>query len=253
MQCRYEKKCQINAHNYRESITVTAGVATTVNGVSELGEAITGHNYIRDKVFRGNSKAYNTYAHTRHIIWRSKKMNKKFFVNPYVFSMWIILMIMYPGLCIFVINKVVQAQPDELWRLVKYLGIPFAFSVTIMLFDSYQQWGQLMITKDALEIHAFPRRKIRLEFDEIQFMGIDYGNIDTGAQFWLYFTDKENVAEIIKHRHQMIKVRYKQGIIKCVYRKEVYDVIRESFPGRLRKDLERCCEGAIREYKLNKE
>ena len=173
-------------------------------------------------------------------------------VNPYVFSMWVILMI-YPGLGVFVINKVVQAQPDELWRLVSYGSIPFVFCIILMLFDAYQWWGQLIITEDALEIHAFPRKKIRLGFDEIQFMGIDYDNIDTGAQFWIYFTDKENVAEIIKHRHRMIKVRYKQGIIKCVYRKEVYDAIRESFPGRLRKDLERCCEGAIREYKLNKE
>ena len=46
------------------AVTVAAGAATAVNGVSELGEAVTGHNFMRDDVFRGNEKAYNTYAHT---------------------------------------------------------------------------------------------------------------------------------------------------------------------------------------------
>lgn len=43
-------------------VTVAAGAATIVNGVSELGEAVTGHNFMRDDVFAGNSNAYNTYA-----------------------------------------------------------------------------------------------------------------------------------------------------------------------------------------------
>ena len=46
------------------AVTVAAGAATVVNGVSELGEVATGHNFMRDDVFRGNANAYNTYAHT---------------------------------------------------------------------------------------------------------------------------------------------------------------------------------------------
>lgn len=44
------------------AVTVTAGAATVVNGVSEIGEAATGHNFMRDDVFGGNSTAYNIYA-----------------------------------------------------------------------------------------------------------------------------------------------------------------------------------------------
>lgn len=46
------------------AVTVAAGAATAVNGASELGEAATGHNFMRDDVFQGNANAYNTYAHT---------------------------------------------------------------------------------------------------------------------------------------------------------------------------------------------
>lgn len=46
------------------AITITAGVATTVNGVSEIGEAATGRNLMRDDVFQGNSTAYNAYAYS---------------------------------------------------------------------------------------------------------------------------------------------------------------------------------------------
>ena len=44
------------------AITITAGVLTTANGVSDLGEAVTGKNMIKDIVFRGNTKYYNTYS-----------------------------------------------------------------------------------------------------------------------------------------------------------------------------------------------
>lgn len=32
--------------------------------MSELGEAATGHNFVRDDVFRGNKKAYDVYSNT---------------------------------------------------------------------------------------------------------------------------------------------------------------------------------------------
>lgn len=43
-------------------VTTVAGAATAVNGISEIGEAATGHNFMRDSVFRGNSRAYNIYS-----------------------------------------------------------------------------------------------------------------------------------------------------------------------------------------------
>ena len=46
------------------AVTVTAGALTAVNGVSELGEAATGYNFVRDDVFRGNEKAYDVYSNT---------------------------------------------------------------------------------------------------------------------------------------------------------------------------------------------
>lgn len=44
------------------AITMGAGALTTINGASDIGEAISGHNVVRDTVFKGNAKAYNTYS-----------------------------------------------------------------------------------------------------------------------------------------------------------------------------------------------
>ncbi len=44
------------------AVTVAAGVLTTANGASDIGEAFTGQNVIKDVVFKGNSKAYNIYS-----------------------------------------------------------------------------------------------------------------------------------------------------------------------------------------------
>ena len=44
------------------AVTVGAGALTAVNGAAEIGEAFTGYNVVRDAVFSGNQKAYDTYA-----------------------------------------------------------------------------------------------------------------------------------------------------------------------------------------------
>ena len=43
-------------------ITMGAGALTTINGASDIGESISGHNVVRDTVFKGNAKAYNAYS-----------------------------------------------------------------------------------------------------------------------------------------------------------------------------------------------
>ncbi len=45
-------------------VTIAAGAATTVNGVSELGEAATGHNFVLENAFKNDKKAYDIYAHS---------------------------------------------------------------------------------------------------------------------------------------------------------------------------------------------
>ena len=44
------------------AVTIGAGALTAVNGAAEIGEAFTGYNVVRDTVFSGNQKAYDTYA-----------------------------------------------------------------------------------------------------------------------------------------------------------------------------------------------
>ncbi len=46
------------------SVTASAGTLTMVNGASEIGEAATGHNVIRDDIFQGSEAEYAQYANT---------------------------------------------------------------------------------------------------------------------------------------------------------------------------------------------
>ena len=43
-------------------VTVTAGVLTTVNGGADIGEAISGYNFVRDGIFGSNQSAYDLYS-----------------------------------------------------------------------------------------------------------------------------------------------------------------------------------------------
>ena len=44
------------------TVTALAGVATTVNGVADIGEAATDYNFMRDGLFQGNEEAYNIFS-----------------------------------------------------------------------------------------------------------------------------------------------------------------------------------------------
>ena len=48
--------------------TFVAGTATTVNGAAEIGDAITGYNFIEDGVFQGDSEAYDIYSNTTALV-----------------------------------------------------------------------------------------------------------------------------------------------------------------------------------------
>ena len=43
------------------AVTIAAGALTTANGISEIVEAGTGHNYVRDDIMGGNEATYETY------------------------------------------------------------------------------------------------------------------------------------------------------------------------------------------------
>ena len=43
-------------------VTITAGSLTTINGGADIGEAISGYNFVRDGIFGSNQSAYDLYA-----------------------------------------------------------------------------------------------------------------------------------------------------------------------------------------------
>ena len=43
-------------------LEVTAGALTTINGGADIGEAISGYNFVRDGIFGSNQSAYDLYA-----------------------------------------------------------------------------------------------------------------------------------------------------------------------------------------------
>ena len=43
-------------------VTITAGALTTINGGADIGEAISGYNFVRDGIFGSNQSAYDLYS-----------------------------------------------------------------------------------------------------------------------------------------------------------------------------------------------
>ena len=43
-------------------VTITAGALTTINGGADIGEAISGYNFVKDGIFGSNQSAYDLYS-----------------------------------------------------------------------------------------------------------------------------------------------------------------------------------------------
>ena len=175
---------------------------------------------------------------------------KKYFVNRYVFSMVLVMTIAITGLSYyFAIGLIIEKEGVSITAML-LMAAPWIIIILMACLEAYQLWGMLAVTEDSLEIHAFPRKPLILRFSDIRYMGLDYNNMDYGRQYWLYFAKENN--DIEKYTHKMIKVPFKDGIIKCVYREEIYNAIREKMPADLQTRLDRSCEEMLLEYQQDK-
>lgn len=114
--------------------------------------------------------------------------------------------------------------------------------------NAYTFYGFFSIGTDYIQISAFPRKTYRLDFSDVQIIGIDYDIISGKKQFWIYFSKK---VIPMKYYHRMLKLPYSKDVIKISFSKKRFDILMKCLPERLKKDLGRSYS-TIRLYHADK-
>ena len=114
-----------------------------------------------------------------------------------------------------------------------FLGL-ISLCETYLVLSRYELCGRMTFTSEELILRAPFRSTKRLRFDEIKYIGIDYGVYSGVRHFWIFFR-KEPIP--LKYQHQIHKETLTKDRIRIEYDKKIFDKIISSLPPKLGKQL----------------
>lgn len=135
---------------------------------------------------------------------------------------------------VLIVTKVpLHKWPDEGSLAFIFLGLEFCLFI-IFCFHAYECWGILRIREDHLELRALGVFRRRLYFDEIKYVGIDYGDVSGMRQFWIYFS---RVPIPMKYFHRMTRLKYTKDTFRVQYNRNTYESLLHYLPPKLSREL----------------
>ena len=154
----------------------------------------------------------------------SKKYIHKMLITSYVFSLVVFATVLVLGSFSYVFigwyNDIYKLGKDTLSN-----GLAVASFFCLLLFglfisfimESYDMFGKLFIYEDELKVKAPFRKTIRIRFEEIRYIQIDY-QVTSYKQFWVILS-QEPIPD--QFRHRVLKVRFTNKAVRIPYCKKV--------------------------------
>lgn len=177
--------------------------------------------------------------------YRPPKIKRTHINSPYMFALtatciiaYSIFMLhisrmMFDSLIVHHIPKSEWIASDEMIVLYMLWGAVFVL-FALFCFHAYEYWGILRIREDHLELRALGVFRRRLYFDEIKYVGIDYGDVSGMRQFWIYFS---RVPIPMKYFHRMTRLKYTKDTFRVQYNRNTYESLLHYLPPKLSREL----------------
>lgn len=169
---------------------------------------------------------------------------KKYKVSPYLFSLsmtGLIGFLLCIGLIIYFQFASWAGQDLEAFLRERYLsylfivGICAAYLIGCIL-DGYCFWGTFEFIGTGIILRAPFRKKIRLLYDDVKQIGIDYGVVNGSRQFWIYVSTVEIDN---KYWGKMIKLPFSKTTVRVQYSPSVLAAFLADLPQQLKKELQK--------------
>ena len=145
--------------------------------------------------------------------------------------------------------KIVLIVLSVEWDIVAVLEGGILINLILLFCLGYEVFGTMRIEDDGLLFRAPFRKRVKMAYSNIKYMGIDYGLLSLTKQFWIYFGSEPLP---MKYRHRINKMKMNEKIMRIQYNQDVFDALVAQMPHDLSKRLGKCYS-TIRLYKVDEE
>lgn len=110
-----------------------------------------------------------------------------------------------------------------------FLAFLYACLLGVFFFNAYEYCGTVEIREDCLVFKAPFHASIVFCYSEIRDLGIDYGVLSHGKQFWIYFS-KEPIDK--KYCHRINRLPFSATAMRIQYSSETFDYLVQEIPSK---------------------
>lgn len=151
-------------------------------------------------------------------------MKKYHLTSPYVTTLIICLVVLSTGgigfSCYLLLRDVTYM--DEVWSALIMIGLALMLYIIVIL-DGHELTSYYKIENNQLSLYAIGKKTWRINLQDCQDIGIDYGVLSGGIeQYWMYFS-KERIPK--RCFHNMTRLKYSPTCIKIQFSEEAYQII----------------------------
>ena len=183
---------------------------------------------------------------------------RKHRISPYIYALvWLVIFGWVLGLGIIAgtVRSIYLEHPEYLVPftldkstvqsliLLLCVTIPYPFLFIPAAFEAY---GKIVILDDCIELRALFRRRRRIYYSDIKYLGIDYRILNYTRQFWIYFRQDDFPPER-NTRNPFRKYVFTQRIdridmrnVRVQFNQKVFDDLVYYLPPKLSKQLNSC-------------
>jgi hypothetical protein len=160
--------------------------------------------------------------------------NLYYFVNPYVFSLSCLGII---GMTLVMLQSIYFISVSD-WDYQINLTIVLVLALCIVaclvgfLLDAHELLGIIKFDKTEFIVMAPFRKAFCFPYSEIADIGIDYGYLSTGVQFYIYIGKKKIPQQ---YCHRINRLPFSKEYARIQYSEAVFALLLERIPGNMKK------------------
>ncbi|MCI7019198.1 MAG: hypothetical protein MR913_05195 [Clostridiales bacterium] len=189
-----------------------------------------------------------------------EKKNIRFITSPYIFVLSTISLIAVTIITSCILIDIMHGilatckTISAIFHHQDFVGIIMFGGLLVLCYvaffvPAFQFFSICVIRENCLELRAPFHHSKRLDYSEIQYVGIDYGVLSLTKQFWIYFS-KEPIP--MKYYHNIVKMPLSNKMFRIQFSMKTYKLLLENTPLSISKQLEKGWS-TIRHYHLDKE
>lgn len=154
------------------------------------------------------------------------KIKSRYLTNPYLFSLNLLAVIVVSVPYLYFISQIICSYED--WRVPAVLIGFYLPCILLGFFNAYNYYGWITFHADHLVLRAPLRKPIRMRYDEIAYIQIDYNTLSVSRRFWVIMGREPMPSQYVHRVHHM---PFSENLIRVQYSRQLDQSLRHYLSG----------------------